>query len=76
MASAVVGAASFYFDAPGAPSAAAKALIRTTADIMAAMAELDALRRRLRQVEAALEDERPASVPRKVDTGDNAATDG
>lgn len=74
--SGVVGAASFYFDAPGAPSAAAKALIRTTADIMAAMAELDALRRRLRQVEAALEDERPPSVPRKVDAGDNAATDG
>jgi GAF domain-containing protein len=72
----VVGAVSFYFDAPGASSAAAKALIRTTADLMAAMAELDALRRRLRQVEAALEDERPAPPARSVEAGDNEATDG
>jgi GAF domain-containing protein len=71
----VVGAASFYFDAPGTRAPAAKALIRTTADLMAAMAELDTLRRRIRMVEAALEDERPAPLPRTGDAGDNEATD-
>lgn len=54
----VAGAASFYFDEPGPRSAAARELLRTVADLLAAMHEMDVLRRRLRLAEAALEDER------------------
>ena len=68
----VVGAATFYFAAPGAPSAAATALMRSTADLMALIAELDALRTRLRRAEAALEDERPPVAVRREH---NDATD-
>jgi GAF domain-containing protein len=69
----VVGAAGFYFDAPGAQPAPAKALLRAVADLIAAVHELDVLRRSLRLAEAALEDERSAPPPR---TEDSAATDG
>jgi GAF domain-containing protein len=64
----VVGTATFYFAAPGAAPSAAKALMRTAADLMAVIAELDALRTRVRRAEAALEDERPAAEPRREDT--------
>lgn len=64
----VVGTATYYFATPGAAPANAKALMRTAADLMAVIAELDALRTRVRRAEAALEDERPAAPPRKEDT--------
>lgn len=73
---AVIGAASFYFAAPGTRSAADKALLRTVADLMAVIAERDALRSALRRAEAALEDERPGPVPRfSIETGHTEATD-
>lgn len=70
-ATGVAGAASFYFDTPGARPAAAKDLLRTVADLLAAIHEMDLLRRRLRLAEAALEDERPAPPQRR----DTEATD-
>lgn len=61
----VVGAATFYFATPGTPGAGATALMRATADLMALIAELDALRTRLRRAEAVLEDERPVLAVRR-----------
>jgi len=72
-ATGMIGAVSFYFVTPGGVPGPAKTLMRTAADLMAAMAELDALRRRLRVTEAALEDERLARPARR---GDNDASDG
>lgn len=54
----VAGAASFYFEAAGPRPAAAKDLMRTVGDLLAAVHEMELLRRRLRLAEAALEDER------------------
>lgn len=67
----VVGAASFYFDASGPRPAAAKDLLRTVADLLAAIYEMDLVRGRLRLAEAALEDERSAAPKRR----DSDATD-
>ena len=67
----VAGAASFYFAAAGPRPAAAKELLRTVADLLAAIHEMDLLRRRLRLAEAALEDERSAPPKRR----DSEATD-
>lgn len=67
----VAGAASFYFDVPGPRPAAVKDLLRTVVDLLAAIHELDLLRRRLRLAEAALEDERAAPSKRR----DSDATD-
>lgn len=61
----LVGAASFYFDTPGPRPAAAKDLLRAVADLLAAIHEMDLLRRRLRLAEAALEDERSAPPKRR-----------
>jgi GAF domain-containing protein len=72
-AGSVLGAVTFYFAAPGAPSVPAKALMRTVSDLLAVIAERDLLRTRLRHAEAALEDERPAT-PMRRDAEDNAAT--
>jgi len=57
-AAGVAGAASLYFDSPGARTAGEKELLRTVADLLAAIHDADLLRRRLRLAEAALEDER------------------
>jgi GAF domain-containing protein len=70
----VLGAVSFYFTAPGTPDAAAKALMRTVADLLAVIAERDALRTRLRHAQAALEDEPSVAVIRKSPVEDNEAT--
>jgi GAF domain-containing protein len=67
----VLGAASFYFDAPGHRPGASKDLLRTVADLLAAIHEMDELRRRLRLAEAALDDERSVPATRR----DNEATD-
>lgn len=61
----VAGAASFYFSDAGPRPAAAKDLMRTVADLLAAIHEMDLLRSRLRLAEAALEDERTALPPRR-----------
>lgn len=61
----VAGAASFYFDAPGPRPPAAKDLLRSVAEILAAIHDMDLLRRRLRLAEAALEDERSAPPERR-----------
>lgn len=69
--SGVAGAVSFYFAAAGEPAAATKTLLRAVADLMAAVHEQERLRRRLRIVEAGLEDERSAPERRR---GDSDAT--
>lgn len=69
----IAGAASFYFNEPGRRSAANRELMRTVADLLAAIHEMDLLRRRVRIAEAALEDEHSAPVAR---TQDIRATDG
>ena len=53
----IAGAASFYFSEPGTRSAANRELLRTVADLLAAIHEMDLLRRRVRIAEAAIEDE-------------------
>jgi GAF domain-containing protein len=53
----IAGAASFYFSEPGSRPAAARELLRTVADFLAAIHEMDLLRRRARIAEAAVEDE-------------------
>ena len=69
----ILGAATFYFATPGERSADDRAILRAVADVMAAMADRDALRTRLRRAEAALEDQRtPPSARRE----DSEATDG
>lgn len=60
----VAGAASFYFDTPGPRPTASKDLLRSVADLLAAVHEMDVLRRRLRLAEAALEDERSSGPQR------------
>ena len=50
-----VGAATFYFTEPGSPDQRVRALLRAAADIMAAIAEKEALQDRLRRTEAALD---------------------
>lgn len=67
----VLGAASFYFATPGPRTAAEKALLRAVADLMAVIAERDALRTALRRAEAALEDERPGQAVRFGGTADD-----
>ena len=67
----ILGAVSFYFAAPGTPDAATNALMRTVADLLAVIAERDALRTRLRHTEAALEDEHSGAIARRVSTEDN-----
>lgn len=74
----ILGAATFYFATPGERPAAQRVLLRAVADVMAAMADREALRGRLRRAEAALEDQRSAEAPRRVeseDGEDNEATD-
>lgn len=71
--SGLVGAASYYFSVPGAPSASTLRLLRAVADLMAATAELHALRRRVRLDEALAEEERSAPVVRKEATEDNGS---
>lgn len=73
-AGSVLGAVTFYFAAPGAPSVPAKALMRTVSDLLAVIAERDTLRTRLRRAEAALDDERPAVRPRRETPEDNDAS--
>jgi GAF domain-containing protein len=70
---AILGVATFYFSDPGSVSPPHRALLRAAADLMAAMAEREALRTRLRRAEAALEEQQSAPNPR---TGDSEATDG
>lgn len=71
----IIGAASFYFATPGTRTAAEKALLRTVADLLAVIAERDALRTALRRAEAALEDERPGGPVRfDGEAGDTEAT--
>ncbi len=67
----VAGALGVYFASEGKRSAATLALLRAAADLLAGIHELDRLRRRLRVLEAALEDERLAPPTR---TGDSEAT--
>jgi GAF domain-containing protein len=55
---AILGVATLYFADARAISPADRALLRAAADLMAAMAEREALRKRVRRAEAALEDER------------------
>ncbi len=77
----VVGAATFYFAAPGSPSPHVRTLLRAVADVMAAMAVHEALRERARHAEAALEaskaderrpaaEQRPAEAVRIGDAGE------
>lgn len=75
-AGSVLGAVTFYFAAPGAPSASAKALMRTVADLLAVIAERDTLRTRLRRAEAAYDDEHPVPSRPKDIAADNRATTG
>ncbi len=63
-AEAVQGAASFYFGDAGRRPPESKELMRAIADLLAAIHEMDLLRRRLRLAEAALEDERSAGPQR------------
>ncbi len=65
----VVGAATFYFAGAAAPDPRVRALLRASADVMAAIAEKAALRERVRRAEALLDE---ASVPRRpgVDSSD------
>jgi GAF domain-containing protein len=69
----ILGVATFYFTEPGVISPPHRALLRAAADLMAAMAEREELRTRLRRAEAALADQQTAPQPR---TGDSEATDG
>lgn len=64
----IAGAVSFYFEQAGRRPASAKELMRTLSDLLAAIHELDLLRKRLRLAEAALEDERSARVGRTEDS--------
>jgi len=77
---AILGVATFYFAEAGGVSPADRALLRAAADLMAAMAEREELRTRLRRAEAALEEQRSAPPPRSdLSTGDREdieATDG
>lgn len=59
-----VGAATFYFAAPGVPSTRVRGLLRAAADVMAGMATMDLLRGALRRAEAVLEDQRSAAPAR------------
>jgi GAF domain-containing protein len=63
------GAATFYFKEAGVPSARVRNLLRTVADLLAAMAGQEALRERVRHAEAALEEQRPTESPRIPDSG-------
>jgi GAF domain-containing protein len=67
----VAGALGVYFATPGRQPAATHALLRAVADLQAGIHELDRLRRRLRVLDAALEDEHFGRPPR---TGDSGAT--
>ena len=71
----ILGAAAFYFAAPGTQPAPVLHLLRTVADLMAAIADKDAMRLRLRHAEAALDDQRTPSAARSGDD-DNQATTG
>ncbi|MEX2180487.1 MAG: GAF domain-containing protein [Gemmatimonadaceae bacterium] len=74
---AVLGAATFYFATPGTPSPRTRALLRAAADLMAAIADKEALRKRLRHAEAALDDQRSAAPARTEVVGeDGEATTG
>ena len=66
----------FYFALPGTPTPATRALLRAAADLMAAMAEREHLRTRLRRAEAALEEQRIAPPPRREPAEDSEATGG
>ena len=72
----ILGAATFYFAEPGERSTEERTLLRAVADVMAAMAEREALRTRVRRAEAALEDQRTPPTPRREDEEDSEATDG
>lgn len=65
----ILGAATFYFDTVGERTTQERALLRAVADILAAMADRDALKTRLRHAEAALEDQRSSAEPRTEDSG-------
>jgi GAF domain-containing protein len=69
---AVLGAATFYFAAPGTPPVRTKALLHAVADLMAAIADKDAMRTRLRHAEAALDDQHSAPPARTQDTGEDS----
>lgn len=77
---AILGVATFYFADAGAISPADRALLRAAADLMAAMAEREELRTRLRRAEAALEEQQSAPAPRTggslAETQDSEATGG
>lgn len=66
----VVGACTFYFSEPGARTERVRSLMRAAADVMAAMAQQESLRERLRYAEAALEsmNQRPVKPERIADT--------
>lgn len=70
---AVLGAATFYFAEPGPRPSSERGLLRAVADVMAAMADRDALRTKLRRAEAALDDQRTPAPERREDS---KATDG
>ncbi len=67
----IAGSLAVYFAEPVKQPPATHALLRGVADLLAGIQELDRLRRRLRVLDAALEDERSALPPR---TGDSEAT--
>ncbi len=71
---AVLGAVTFYFAEPGPPSPRTRVLLRTAADLMAAIADKDALRTRLRHAEAALDDQRSPPLPRSEEQDGEATT--
>jgi GAF domain-containing protein len=77
---AILGVATFYFADARAISPADRALLRAAADLMAAMAEREQLRTRVRRAEAALEEQQSPPAPRREETGerreDSGATDG
>lgn len=64
----ILGAVTFYFSAEGERSASDRATLRAVADVMAAMADRETLRTRLRRAEAALEDQRSLPPPRREDS--------
>jgi GAF domain-containing protein len=69
----ILGVATFYFSESGTVSPADRALLSAASDLMAAMAEREELRTRLRRAEAALEEQHSAPIPRREDS---EATDG
>ncbi len=74
----ILGAATFYFASAGERPSGDRVLLGAVADLMAAMADREALRGRLRRAEAALEDQRSSAEPRTEEEhagGDNEATD-